>query len=50
MRFRVLNRGMSRRRIFEKEADYAFFEAIVEVTFEKCPMRICGDCLMPTRY
>ena len=50
MLFHVLNRGVGRRRIFDKAADYAAFEAIVEETLEKCPMRICGYCLMPNHW
>ena len=50
MLFHVLNRGVGRRRIFDKDADYAAFEAIVEETLEKCPMRICGYCLMPNHW
>jgi len=50
MVFHVLNRGVGRRRIFDKAADYAAFEAIVGETLEKCPMRICGYCLMPNHW
>ncbi len=50
MVFHVLNRGVGRRRIFDKEADYAAFEAIIEETLDKCPMRICGYCLMPNHW
>ena len=50
MVFHVLNRGVGRRRLFEKEGDYAAFEAIVAETLEKCPMRICGYCLMPNHW
>jgi putative transposase len=50
MLFHVLNRGVGRRRIFDKDADYAAFETILEETLEKCPMRICGYCLMPNHW
>ena len=50
MLFHVLNRGVGRRRIFDKAADFAAFEAIVEETLEKCSMRICGYCLMPNHW
>ena len=50
MVFHVLNRGVGRRRLFEKEGDYAAFEAIIAETLEKCPMRICGYCLMPNHW
>ena len=39
-----------RRRLFDKDADYATFEAIIEETLEKCPLRICGYCLMPNHW
>ena len=50
MVFHVLNRGVGRRRIFDKDADYAAFEAIVEETLAKCPMRICAYCWMPNHW
>ena len=50
MVFHVLNRGVGRRRIFDKDADYAAFEDILAETLEKCPMRICGYCLMPNHW
>src|SRR5580698_8724713 len=50
MVFHVLNRGVGRRRLFDKPADYAAFEAIVEETLEKSPMRICSYCLMPNHW
>jgi putative transposase len=50
MVFHVLNRGVGRRRLFDTDADYAAFEAIIAETLEKCPMRICGYCLMPNHW
>lgn len=50
MVFHVLNRGVGRRRLFDTEADYAAFEAIVAETLAKCPMRICAYCLMPNHW
>jgi hypothetical protein len=44
MVFHVLNQGVGRRRLFHKSADYAAFEAILEETLEKSPMRICSYC------
>ena len=35
MVFHVLKRGVGRRRIFDRDADYAAFEAIVEETLAK---------------
>lgn len=50
MVFHVLNRGVGRQRLFEKPADYAAFEAVVEETLEKNPIRICAYCLMPNHW
>jgi putative transposase len=50
MVFHVLNRGVGRRRLFDKPADYAAFEAIIEETLEKSPMRICSYSLMPNHW
>jgi putative transposase len=50
MVFHVLNRGVGRMKLFSKDADYQAFEAIVEETLEKRPMRICSYCLMPNHW
>lgn len=50
MLFHVLNRGVGRRRLFEKDGDYEAFERIVEETRESRPMRICAYCLMPNHW
>ena len=50
MVFHVLNRGVGRRQLFETEADYDAFESIIAETLDKCPMRICGYCLMPNHW
>jgi putative transposase len=50
MVFHVMNRGVGRRRLFDKDGDYATFEAILAETLEKCPMRILGYCLMPNHW
>jgi putative transposase len=50
MVFHVLNRGVGRRRLFDTDADYAAFEGLLAETLEKCPMRICGYCLMPNHW
>ncbi|MFV2065984.1 MAG: transposase [Pirellulales bacterium] len=50
MVFHVLNRGVRRMPLFQKETDYQAFEAIVEETLDKRPMRICGYCLMPNHW
>lgn len=48
--FHVLNRGVGRRRLFSKDADYAAFEGILAKTLETRPMRISAYCLMPNHW
>jgi putative transposase len=48
--YHVLNRGVGRRRLFYKPADYEAFEDIVAETLLARPMRICGYCLMPNHW
>ncbi|PHX98546.1 MAG: hypothetical protein CK530_13880 [Planctomycetaceae bacterium] len=43
-------RGVGRRQLFETEADYDGFERIIAETLNKCPLRICGYCLMPNHW
>ena len=50
MVFHVINRGVRRMRLFQRDADYAAFEAIMEETLELRPMRICAYCLMPNHW
>ena len=50
MVFHVLNRGVERRQLFETQADYDAIERIITETLNKCPMRICGCCLMPNHW
>jgi len=50
MVYHVLNRGVGRRKLFEKPADYAAFEEIVQETLAKHPLRICAHCLMPNHW
>lgn len=50
MVFHVLNRGAGRQRLFEKTADYQAFEAILDETLDKVPMRICNYCIMPNHW
>ena len=50
MLFHVLNRGVGRRRLFEKDGDYEAFECVVDETRESRPMRICAYCLMPNHW
>jgi putative transposase len=50
MVFHVLNRGVDRKRIFEKDGEYAAFDRIVEETVAVRAMRICAYCLMPNHW
>ena len=50
MAFHVLNRGVGRRQLFDKPEDYQAFEAVLEETLEKHPMRICSYLLMPNHW
>jgi putative transposase len=50
MVFHVLNRGVGRRTLFEKEADYAAFERVLDETLRVRPLRICAYCLMPNHW
>jgi putative transposase len=42
MLFHVLNRGVGRRRLFLKDADFEAFERVIEKTLVTRPMRICA--------
>lgn len=48
--YHVLNRGVGRRRLFDKPADYEAFEELLAETLVLRPMRICGFCLMPNHW
>ncbi len=50
MVFHVLNRGVGRMRLFNKDRDYEAFEEIVAKTLLSCPMRICSYCLMANHW
>lgn len=50
MVFHVLNRGVGRMRLFEKDGDYGAFEAVLAETLQVCPMRVCAYCLMPNHW
>ena len=50
MVFHVLNRGVGRMRLFNKDRDYEAFEQIIEKTLQSCPMRICSYQLMPNHW
>jgi len=46
MVFQVLNRGVGRMRLFEKEADYATFEQVLAEVLAVQPMRLCAYGVM----
>jgi putative transposase len=50
MIFHVLNRGVGRMRLFQKDGDYAAFERNLVRTLESRPMRIVAYCLMPNHW
>jgi putative transposase len=50
MVFHVLNRGVGRRTLFDKDEDYAALERVLEETLHTRPMRICAYCLMPNHW
>lgn len=50
MVFHVLNRGVGRMRLFNKDRDYQAFEEGLAKTLLSCPMRICAYCLMPNHW
>jgi putative transposase len=48
--FHVLNRGVGRRGIFEKEEDYAAFERVMAHALEAVPVHLLSYCLMPNHW
>lgn len=48
--FHVLNRGNDRRRIFDSARCYAEFLEIVELSRQRCDMRVLAYCLMPNHW
>jgi putative transposase len=50
MVFHVLNRGIARMQVFEKEGDYEAFERTLRETLEEAPMRICAYCVLPNHW
>ena len=48
--YHVLNRGVGRRRLFDKPRDYEAFEEILADTLITRPMGICGFCLLPNHW
>lgn len=50
MLFHVLNRGVGRRNLFDKEDDFEAFERVLKETLRLRPMRICGYCVMSNHW
>ena len=50
MVFHVLNRGVSRRTLFEKDQDFLAFERVVEETLRTCRMRICAYTVLSNHW
>ena len=50
MVFHVLNRGVGRRMLFTKEADFLAFERVVEESLRTRRMRLCAYCLMSNHW
>lgn len=48
--YHVLNRANGRLPLFEKEADYAAFERVLEEAHARTPIRILAYCLMPNHF
>ncbi len=46
MVYHVLNRGVGRRTLFEKDQDFLAFERVAEESLRTCPMRICAFCTL----
>ena len=50
MVYHVLNRGVSRRTLFEKDQDFLAFETVVAEALRTCRMRICAYCLLSNHW
>ena len=48
--YHVLNRRVGRLPLFEKPADYAAFEKILQQAYEQTGIRIAAYCLMPNHW
>jgi len=48
--FHVLNRGVGRMRLFEKDADYEAFERVLIETLSLRPMRLLAYCVIPNHW
>ncbi len=48
--FHVLNRGVGRRRIFDKDEDYLAFERVMAKALAAEPVKLLAYCLMPNHW
>ena len=48
--YHVLNRGVARLALFEKETDYQAFERVMAEAMEKHPIRLLSYCVMPNHW
>ena len=48
--FHVLNRGVGRRWLFDKEDDFLAFERVMEETLRTRPMRLVAYCLLSNHW
>ena len=50
MVFHVLNRGVGRQNLFDKDGDFLAFERVIQETMRVRLMRICAFCLMSNHW
>ncbi len=48
--YHVLNRGVARLALFEKDADYDAFERVMAEAMQEFPTRLLSYCLMPNHW
>lgn len=48
--YHVLNRAVGRARLFQKQADYAAFEQVLEQAWARLPTRLLSFCVMPNHW
>ncbi len=50
MVYHVLNRGVGRRWLFDKDQDFLAFERVIEESLRTCAMRICAYCVLSSHW
>ncbi len=48
--YHVLNRGVGRQTLFQKDEDYAAFERVMAEAYQHSPTRILAYSLMPNHW